>query len=104
MAYPVYLTIRNIPKEIQQKPSRQAQILIAYIPTTKLQGIPNKTGYCHTLANLYHNCMRHILSPIAACGEMGIMMTSGDGILHRCHPIYAIFVGDYPEQVLVMCT
>jgi hypothetical protein len=104
MAYPVYLTIGNVPKQIRRKPSHQAQILIAYIPTTKLQGIPNKTGRCHALANLYHGCMQLILSPIAACGETGIVMASGDGILRRCHPIYAIFVGDYPEQVLVTCT
>jgi Plavaka transposase len=28
-------------------------------------------------------------------------MTSGDGVVRRCHPIYATFVGDYPEQLLV---
>ena len=28
----------------------------------------------------------------------------GDGIWRRCHPIFAVFVGDYPEQVLVTCT
>ena len=50
MAYPVYLTIGNIPKEIRRKPTRQAQILIAYIPTTKLDGIPNKTGRRRALA------------------------------------------------------
>ena len=57
MAYPVYLTIGNIPKEIRRKPSRQAQLLIAYIPTTKFEGITNKTGRRRTLANLYHGCM-----------------------------------------------
>ena len=31
-------------------------------------------------------------------------MMSGDGVWCRCHPIYAVFVGDYPEQVLVTCT
>lgn len=28
-------------------------------------------------------------------------MTSGDGVVQRCHPIFATFVGDYPEQILV---
>jgi Plavaka transposase len=103
-AYPVYLTIGNIPKEIRRKPSRRAQVLIAYIPTTKLEGIANKAGRRRAMANLYHSCMQVILAPIAACGETGIPMMSGDGVWRRCHPIYASFVGDYPEQVLVTCT
>ncbi|KAN0130983.1 hypothetical protein V8E53_011116 [Lactarius tabidus] len=103
-AYPVYLTIGNIPKAIRRKPSRHAQILVAYIPTTKLEGITNKSGRRRALANLYHSCMKLIMSPITAYGETGIPMMSGDGIWRRCHPIYAIFVGDYPEQTLVTCT
>ena len=103
-AYPVYLTIGNIPKDIRRKPSRRAQILIAYIPTTKLEGIANKAGRRRAIANLYHSCMRVILAPITAYGEIGIKMMSGDGIWRRCHPVFASFVGDYPEQVLVTCT
>jgi len=33
----------------------------------------------------------------------GIELTGGDGAMHRCHPIFASFVGNYPEQVLVSC-
>ena len=103
-AYPVYLTIGNIPKDIRRKPSRRAQILVAYIPTTKLEGIANKAGCRRAIANLYHACMQIILAPITASGEIGIEMMSRDGIWRRCHPIFALFVGDYPEQVLVTCT
>ena len=103
-AYPVYLTIGNIPKNIRRKPSRHAQILLAYIPTTKLNGIANQAGRRRAIANLYHGCMQIILGPITAVGETGIAMMSGDGIWRRCHPIFASFVGDYPEQVLVTCT
>ncbi|KAJ7881533.1 hypothetical protein B0H14DRAFT_3082561 [Mycena olivaceomarginata] len=58
-AYPVYMTIGNIPQEIRRKP------------------------------------------PVAEAGKTGIPITSGDGVTRRGHPIYATFVGDYPEQVLV---
>ncbi|KAF8266477.1 hypothetical protein EI94DRAFT_1803081 [Lactarius quietus] len=103
-AYPVYLTIGNIPKDIRRKPSHCAQILIAYIPTSKLEGIMNKAGRRRAMANLYHSCMQIILGPITAYGETGIEMMSGDGIWHWCHPVFASFVGDYPEQILVTCT
>ena len=104
MAYSVYLTIGNIPKDICRKSSRHAHILIGYIPSTKLAGIGNKTAQCRALANLFHACMGAILEPINYYGEMGVPMMSGNGVWWRCHPILAAFVGDYPEQALVTCT
>jgi len=104
MAYPIYLTIGNIPKDIRRKPSHHVQILLGYIPTTKLDGMPSKAGRRRALANLFHSCMRNVLGPISSVGETGLTMMSRDGVWRRCHPIFAVFVGDYPEQALVTCT
>jgi hypothetical protein len=104
MAYPVYLTIGNIPKDICRKPSHHAQILMGYIPTTKFLGIANKSACACALGNLFHACMQHLLAPINSIGKSGVEMMSSDGIWHRCHPILAVYVGDYPEQMLVTCT
>lgn len=102
-AYPVYLTIGNIPKEIRRKPSRRAQILLAYLPTTRLQNISSPTSRRRALGNLFHACMTRILAPLKDAGVHGINMATGDGNVHRTHPIFATFVGDYPEQILVTC-
>ncbi|KAI9447414.1 hypothetical protein H4582DRAFT_1803182 [Lactarius indigo] len=80
------------------------QLLIGYIPTTKLEWITNQAARRRALANLFHSCMRKLLVPATRYSESGIVMMSGDGIWCRCHPIFAVFVGDYPEQALVMCT
>ena len=104
MAYPIYLTIGNIPKDIRCKPSRHAQILLGYIPTTKLTGIGSKAACRRALANLFHGCMRIVLDPISYHREAGIPMMSGDSVWRQCHPILATFVGDYPKQALVTCT
>src|SRR5580698_5176043 len=103
-AYPIYLTIGNIPKDIRRKPSRLGQLLIGYIPTTKLECIEKKASRRRALANLFHSCMGQVIAPIQSYGETGIPMTSGNGTWHRCHPVFAIFIGDYPEQSLVACT
>ena len=103
-AYPVYLTIGNIPRDIRRKPSRHAQVLVGYIPTTKLGSVTNKAARCRAVANLFHACMEKVLAPIASYEEQGVAMMSADGIWRRCHPILAAFVGDYPEQALVTCT
>lgn len=100
-AYPVYMTIGNLPKHIRRKPSRQAQILIAYLPTSKLEHITNQAARCRALANLFHACMRFILQPLEKLGKTGLHLTSGDGAVRDGHPILAAYIGDYPEQVLV---
>ena len=64
----------------------------------------NKTARRRALANLFHACMAILLDPIISCGETGIAMMSADMVWRRCHPIFAVFVGDYPEQALVTCT
>ena len=42
-----------------------------------------------------------MLAPLKSAGETGVRMASGDGVTRQTFPIFACFVGDYPEQVLV---
>ena len=106
-AYPVYLTIGNIPKEIRRKPSCHAYCLLGYLPAAKLDHISNKETQRRAAANLFHACMSRLLKPIrgvgGGIGVRGMEMASGDGVIRRCHPILAVYVGDYPEQLLVAC-
>ena len=100
-AYPFYMTIGNILKEIRCKPSSRAQILATYLPNTKLKHFTNKASQRHTLSNLFHSCIWRLLLPLETVSAEGIVLTSRDGVQRRCYPIFALFVGDYPEQVLV---
>ncbi|KAI0683898.1 hypothetical protein BC835DRAFT_1294737 [Cytidiella melzeri] len=99
-AYPIYLTIGNIPKEIRRRPSSRAYVLLGYLPTTKLELIANKAARRRMLANLYHACMKKVLEPLEKAGVSGLTMVSGNGATYKTHPIFACFVGDYPEQIL----
>ncbi|KAF9782655.1 hypothetical protein BJ322DRAFT_1100637 [Thelephora terrestris] len=102
--YPVYVTIGNIPKDIQRKPSTHAQALLAYLPVSTLDQIDSATSRRRAVPNLFHFCMCYILGPLEQAGKTGVMMKSGDGSTRRCHPILAVFAGDHPEQCLVACT
>ncbi|KAI0056075.1 hypothetical protein BV25DRAFT_1814750 [Artomyces pyxidatus] len=103
-AYPVYLTLGNIPKAIRRKPSRGAQILLGYLPTTRLTHIKNRETRRRALANLFHACMRKIFQfgKMKEAGLYGVQMKSGDGLERRCHPILAVYACDYPEQCLIV--
>jgi hypothetical protein len=103
-AYPVYLTIGNLPKDIRQKPSHCGQILLAYLPTTKLKTVTSHAARRRMLLNLLHCCLQKALQPLEDAGINGIVMADGHGISRRVHPILAAFIGDYPEQVSVTCT
>ena len=74
------------------------------MPTTKLEHIGNKAARRRSLANLFHACMSNILGSLKQPGIDGVEMATGDGVVHRIHPILAVDACDYPEQVLVTCT
>ncbi|KAI0060270.1 hypothetical protein BV25DRAFT_1807574 [Artomyces pyxidatus] len=102
-AYPVYLTLGTIPKDIRRKPSRHAQVLLGYLPVTRLGHIKDDVIRRRALTNLFHTCLRHATAPLKQAGIDGISMMSGDGRVRRCHPIFAAYIADYPEQVLITC-
>ncbi|KIY61626.1 hypothetical protein CYLTODRAFT_362601 [Cylindrobasidium torrendii FP15055 ss-10] len=85
-AYPVYLTLGNIPNSLRRKPSQQACILLAYLP------------------RLFHTAMRVLVEPLIKAGKDGVTITGGDGKTRVVHPILAAYVADYPEQCLITCS
>ncbi|EGN97235.1 hypothetical protein SERLA73DRAFT_57773 [Serpula lacrymans var. lacrymans S7.3] len=85
-AYPVYLTLGNIPRAIQRRPSQHACILIGY------------------LSRLFYESMKIILDPLKKAGRDEIEVVGGDGAVRRVYHVLACYVADYPEQCLVTCS
>ena len=104
-AYPVYLTLGNIPRSIRRKPSEHACILLGYLPVSKV-GKENLTKRERKARSqrLFHMAMRIILKPLVRAGLEGMDVTSGDGTVRRVYPVLAAYVADYPEQCLVTCS
>ena len=104
-AYPVYLTIGNLPRAIRRKPSEHACILIAYLSVDKCRrGSFTKNIQRARNHRLFHESMRLILKSLIKPLEDGVEMAGGDGWIRRVYPILASYVADFPEQCLVSCT
>ncbi|KIY60598.1 hypothetical protein CYLTODRAFT_427819, partial [Cylindrobasidium torrendii FP15055 ss-10] len=72
-AYPVYLTLGNIPSHLRRKPSQQACILVGYLPIEKASkpGL-SRRNYSGRQQRIFHAAMRHLLEPLVKAGKHGV--------------------------------
>jgi Plavaka transposase len=98
-AWPLYLSIGNIHSRIRNSPSRNAWILIAYIPVVHFDDNRDSHGTC--INRLFHQCMGIVLKSLIQPGETGVRMTDAAGDVRKCYPLVAAYLADYPEQVLI---
>ena len=101
-AWPLYLTIRNLPSTVRNKPSRLATVLLALLP------VPPKIGdvtplvakqYAGMKADVHHRVLQAILQPLKDVGKDGINIECADFQTHRCFPILAAWLADHMEYV-----
>ncbi|KAI5985083.1 hypothetical protein EDD15DRAFT_2374582 [Pisolithus albus] len=98
-AWPVYLTIGNISKDLRGQVSSHATILLGYIPVGHFDIFSEKVRPIARY-RLFHHCMTSILAALVTAGKSGTYMTCADSTIHW---ILAAYVADYPEQCLVAC-
>ncbi|KAG8714243.1 hypothetical protein FRC09_017834 [Ceratobasidium sp. 395] len=104
VAWPVYITITNIDKDVRKSTSERAMILIGYIPAPNLDFISNLEERRQKKWDVYHACLTEILAPLRKASISGIEMVCADGGVRRVYPIVAGHMADFEEQCLAACT
>lgn len=100
-AWPVYLTLGNISRCIRRQPSKQATILLGYLPVPKLDCFTSPDARRTQNQELFHCCMENILKPIINLRKEGVDMRCADGAMRHIYPDLASYIADWPEQCLV---
>jgi len=95
-AWPLYLTIGNIRNNIRHTPKRQAWFSVGLIPCPK-KGAKNTH-------DAWYSAVGTVLSTLRNLGITGpgLKWNSADGFQRGCYPLLAAWVGDYPEQVIIV--
>ena len=94
-AWPLYLMIGNIRKDICCTPKQRAWIFVGLIPC------PGKGA--KDTDDAWHSAVGTVQSPLRNLGITGpgSKWDCAEGSQRQCYPLLAAWVGDYPEQVIV---
>ncbi|KAK0235510.1 hypothetical protein EDD85DRAFT_922575 [Armillaria nabsnona] len=101
-AWPVYLTIGNISKDVRRDVSSHATILVGYLPVGKFDCYTDKA---HQVAcyRTFHYAMEIITQSLGQAGKTDIPMTCSDGQERWTWTDLAAYIAGYPEQCLIAC-
>lgn len=96
-AWPVYMSIGNISKDLRRQGSKRAWVLVALMP------IPPKHPKDGEIHRSWHGAIERILKPIAELdiAGPGYEWDCADGQVRRCYPILATWIADYQEHVIL---
>ncbi|KAF8593917.1 hypothetical protein BDV93DRAFT_565982 [Ceratobasidium sp. AG-I] len=102
-AWPVYLTIGNIPKATRRHVSSRATVLVGYLPVSKYKCCTAGDARQQAEHWLFHTWFKKILGSLGNEGREGVEVKCSDGWVRRCFPILGAYVADHPEQCLIAC-
>jgi hypothetical protein len=93
-AWPVYITVGNLSKQIRLTPSSNAVLLLALLPK-----FPKGFQASNTCEE-FHKALTLIFNPIKDLYTLGTDIDCADGYVQRYYPRLAAWIGDTPELSL----
>ncbi|KAG8728106.1 hypothetical protein FRC11_011807, partial [Ceratobasidium sp. 423] len=103
-AYAVMVSIGNISKDVQCKPSMHATVLLGYLPVKDFKDIPNTKLHGQLKGKLHHRAMEMLLEPLKEAVKEGVLMWCMDSCQCHIYPILATYSADSPEQHDMACS
>lgn len=97
-AWPLYLTIGNIPSDVRMKPLSQSVLLLANLPIH-----PKKASLSRSqkekIESIFQDALYDVLQPLVAIHKTGIELEAGDGQVRQCFLRISGWTADYMEYL-----
>ena len=102
-AWPVYITIGNLPSTRRNRPGSLAVLLLALLPVPpKLVGTTSTNKHQRQInADTLKGVFDFIFEPIKTPATEGTPIDCADGKIRRCFPILSGWIADHMENVLL---
>ncbi|KAG8727009.1 hypothetical protein FRC10_006501, partial [Ceratobasidium sp. 414] len=102
--YPLYVSLASIDKSVRRQTTSGATVLVAYLPVEDFENVANAEERARLKNDLTHRAMEVIVEPLRKASKEGVEMVCPDGRTHRCYPIVAGNIADWPEHCMMACT
>ncbi|SAM02965.1 hypothetical protein [Absidia glauca] len=103
-AWPIYLTLGNVPKSIRYKKEYLACRVLGYLPVINVApAFARKPWMSLCKAAIFQHCMKILMAPFATAATTMFFRGPKNNI-YRCVPMLATDSADLPEQTLLAGT
>ncbi|SAL96396.1 hypothetical protein, partial, partial [Absidia glauca] len=104
-AWPIYMTIGNVPKGVRYKKEYGACRVLGYLPVINvLPEYAGKPWISKCKMAIYHHCMKLLMAPFSGSTSQTKFFQGPFGSVYKCLPRLATYSADYPEQNLLALT
>jgi hypothetical protein len=100
-AWPVYMTIGNLPSTIRNGAGSMAILLLGLLPIPPKLATSSKADKLQRLINAdtLRGIFELIFAPLTGAAREGTSMDCADGQIRRCFPIMSGWIADHMENV-----
>jgi len=102
-AWPVYITIGNLPLTIRNRPGSMAILLLGLLPILPKLAKSSRADKLQRLINAdtLRGVFEFIFAPVNGAALEGAHIDCADGKIPRCFPIMSGWIADHMENVTI---
>ncbi|SAL96511.1 hypothetical protein, partial, partial [Absidia glauca] len=103
-AWPIYLTLGNVPKDKRYKKDYRACKVLGFFPVITMTTKTKYPWMSLCKAAIFHHCLNLLMAPFSNKSNSIKKFAGPYGRIYNCLPVLATYSADLPEQNLLAAT